>query len=96
MQAYRIVHHILQGRVGQLLHFQKPLQGQFWLYHRICPLRVTVLVHDVLHLHQVAHLIQVFGYLFPHGEPVLPYIEFGGFAHGAVVGDGVYHLQVVP
>ena len=93
VQLHAAVGHGVQRGLGQLVHLHEPLQAQAGFDHRVGALAEAHLVHDVLHLHQVAAGLQVLGDLLAHHEAVLAHIEACGLAHGAIGVQRVDDLQ---
>ena len=95
MKLNGVVHHCIQRRFGQLLHGHEPLKRQPWLNDRIGALTASHLVGVVLHLHQVAEGIQLFGERLAAFEAVHALVVTCFFGHGAVGLDGVDGRQTV-
>ena len=87
--------HAFEGILGQGVHFQEPLGGEFGLDDGVAALGITD-GGDVVHgLFEVAGFFEHLGNFFAGDEAVFSNQDLGLFIEPAVVVDDVEHGQVV-
>ena len=70
MELNGIVHHVVQGGLGQLFHGEEPLQRQPGLNDRVGALRAAYAVCVVLCLDQMAGGVEHPFHFLSHIEPI--------------------------
>ena len=95
MELNGIVHHVVQGGLGQLFHGEEPLQGQPRLNDRVGALRAAYAVRVVFGLDQMAGRLKHPFHFLSDIEPILACEGSTMLVQRAVGVENVDGLQVV-
>ena len=90
-----VVHDRLQGKVGKVLHFQKPLCGQLWLNGHMGALGVSNFVVVVLHFFHQSRFFQIFCNLLAHVHTIHSHVHSCFFRNSTIVVKDIDGLKSV-